>query len=457
MLRCRIILAPLMSVARNCARAIRLHSPALAIGASLCLTSPILSQAAPLRASAIVVDTVSGRTLYAQDPNGLRYPASLTKMMTLYLLFEDLERGKVKLTSEFTASAHAQRQIPSKLGLRPGQKIQVEDAILAIVTKSANDVAVTIAENLGGSEPEFAKRMTRTAHSLGMKSTVFYNASGVPNPRQHTTARDMAILGSALQTRFPRYFAYFKTPSFEWNGYTIPSHNHLIGRVEGVDGIKTGYIGASGFNLVTSVHRDGHRLVAVVFGGDTARARDNRMASLIETYIDQSAIAGQGPAFAARKPVKTPVQIAAMPPVKGKSRLSSPVADDPLAPMAIKSVPVPPQWVKGKAALQLASPTGSIGHAKAAELDQGDASDDDDDQTWMIQIGTASSDPGAKALLQKAKAAASVILADADPVTERVKSKVFRARFGGFETQQDAEKACSTLTKRSISCFAVKS
>jgi len=235
--------------------------------------------------AAIVVDGNSGRALYANNEHALRHPASVTKVMTLYLLFEQLEKGRLRLDSPIVVSAHAASQAPSKLGLRPGETIGVENAIKAVVTKSANDIAVAIAENIGGDEATFAQMMTRKAHALGMSRTHYANASGLPNPEQVTTAHDLAVLGRAIQDRFPRYYRYFSTHVFAYHGALHRNHNHLLGRVEGVDGIKTGYTRASGFNLLTSVRRGSRRIVAVVMGGRTGAARDRAMVGLIEEHI----------------------------------------------------------------------------------------------------------------------------------------------------------------------------
>ncbi|WP_036281341.1 serine hydrolase [Methylocystis sp. ATCC 49242] len=235
--------------------------------------------------AAIVVDGNSGKTLYARNEHELRHPASVTKVMTLYLLFEQLEKGKLRLDSPLMISSHAAAQAPSKLGLRPGETISVENAIKAVVTKSANDIACAIAENIGGDEHTFAQMMTRKAHALGMRNTHYENASGLPDPGQITTAYDLAVLGRAIQDRFPRYYRYFSTHSFAYNGALHRNHNHLLGQVEGMDGIKTGYTRASGFNLLTSVRRGNHHIVAVVMGGATAGGRDRIMAGLIEDNI----------------------------------------------------------------------------------------------------------------------------------------------------------------------------
>src|SRR5437868_6223208 len=235
--------------------------------------------------SSIIVDGNSGATLSSNNPDGIRHPASLTKIMTLYLLFERLEAGKMKLDTEMDVSERASEQAPTKLGLKPGQTLKVEDAIKGLVTRSANDAAVVIAEAIAGDEDEFAKLMTRKARALGMSRTIYKNASGLPDDDQVTSARDQAILGRAIQERFPRYYKFFSTRSFTFRGQWISNHNHLLGRVEGVDGIKTGFTNGSGFNLVTSVHRGNRYLIAVVMGGASAGSRDARMRELISGNI----------------------------------------------------------------------------------------------------------------------------------------------------------------------------
>jgi len=231
--------------------------------------------------SSIIVDGNSGATLSATSPDASRHPASLTKIMTLYLLFERLEAGKMKLDSEMQVSEHASEQAPTKLGLKPGQTIRVEDAIKGLVTRSANDAAVVIAEAIAGDEDDFAKLMTRKARALGMSRTTYRNASGLPDDAQVTTARDQSTLGRAVQDRFPRYYRYFSTQVFNYHGQSIRNHNRLLGSVEGVDGIKTGYTEASGFNLVTSMRRGNRHLVGVVMGGRSGGSRDSIMRGLL--------------------------------------------------------------------------------------------------------------------------------------------------------------------------------
>ncbi len=235
--------------------------------------------------AAIVVDGGNGKVLYEQSSDAIRHPASLTKMMTLYMLFEAMQSGRVSRTTEIPVSDYARSRPPTKIGFKRGETVDVDTAIKALVTKSANDVAVAIAEYLGGTEDSFAASMTAKARSIGMRSTVFRNASGLPDDGQVTTARDMALLGMALRRNFPQYFSYFSTQSFTYKGRTIKGHNDLIGRVDGVDGIKTGYIRASGYNVVTSVTRGSRKLVAVVMGGESARARNANVAALIDRYM----------------------------------------------------------------------------------------------------------------------------------------------------------------------------
>jgi D-alanyl-D-alanine carboxypeptidase len=257
--------------------------------------------------ASIIVDANSGATLASNSPDSLRHPASLTKIMTLYLLFERLESGKMTLDTEMPVSAHASEQEPTKLGLRPGQTIRVEDAIKGIVTRSANDAAVVVAEAIGGSEDDFCKMMTRKARALGMSRTVYVDASGLPNDDQITTARDQATLGRAIQERFPRYYRYFATAAFNYHGQIIRNHNHLLGAVEGVDGIKTGYTRASGFNLVTNLRRGNRHLVGVVMGGRSGGSRDAIMRNLLAENLDKAATTLTVAAISERSPAEADV------------------------------------------------------------------------------------------------------------------------------------------------------
>ncbi len=241
--------------------------------------------APPQKYAAIVVDAKTGKQLFESNSTAPRYPASLTKMMTLYLLFEALDSGRVTKDTQIPVSAHAAAQPPTKLRFRPGETVDVDTAIRALTVKSANDVAVAVGEYLAGSEDAFAAAMTERARRIGMRNTVFRNASGLPDDGQHTTARDMAVLGLALRQRFPQYYYYFSATDFTFRGRQVRGHNDLLGRVAGVDGIKTGFIRASGFNIVTSYDAGGKRFVVVVMGADSARARNAHVEALLERAL----------------------------------------------------------------------------------------------------------------------------------------------------------------------------
>ena len=238
------------------------------------------------RYSAVVVDANSGEVLYAKHPDSPRYPASITKIMTLYLTFEALASGRLSPSDTVTVSYHAASMAPSKLGLSAGQTITVDEAIRAVAVKSANDMAVALAERIGGSEPRFAALMTLRAQELGMTNTQFVNASGLPDSRQLTSARDIAVLSRSVMRDYPQYYSYFGLRQFAYRGEVMNNHNHLLDSMPGVDGLKTGYINASGFNLAASAVRDGRRLIAVVLGGSSTAARDNNVQDLLNVGFD---------------------------------------------------------------------------------------------------------------------------------------------------------------------------
>ncbi|WP_405048074.1 serine hydrolase [Flexibacterium corallicola] len=236
----------------------------------------------------IVVDAKTGKVLYSQNAHAKRFPASTTKIMTLYVLFEELEARRMSLSTRMRVSKYASGRPPTKLYLKAGGTLRVKDAIYALVTKSANDASTVIAEHISGSEAAFARRMTATARSIGMKNTTFKNPHGLPNRSQVTTAYDLAMLGRAIQDRFPKYYKYFNTRSYTYGKKRLGNHNRLLGTVRGVDGIKTGYTRASGFNLVTNVKRDRRHIVAVVLGGRTGKSRDAQMVKLISRYMPKA-------------------------------------------------------------------------------------------------------------------------------------------------------------------------
>nr|WP_292466069.1 D-alanyl-D-alanine carboxypeptidase family protein [Mesorhizobium sp.] len=284
--------------------------------------------AQPQKYAAIVVDASTGKTLFEVNSTVQRYPASLTKMMTLYMLFEALESGRVSKETQIPVSNHAASQPPTKLRFRRGETIDVDSAIRAMVVKSANDVAVAVGEYLGGgSEEQFAAMMTAKARQLGMTSTNFRNACGLPDDGQVTTARDMAVLGIALQRRFPQHFHYFSESDFMFRGRLVRGHNDMLGRVRGVDGIKTGYIRASGYNIVTSYNADGRHLIVVVMGAQSARQRNDHVEALIQRSLSPMSAdaqtrlmyAGQQPAASALPGLPAPGVPAPSLPAQGSS------------------------------------------------------------------------------------------------------------------------------------------
>jgi D-alanyl-D-alanine carboxypeptidase len=390
--------------------------------------------------SAIVMDVKAGRVLYSQDADAPRFPASLTKMMTLYLLFDALKSGRVSMSTPIPVSAHAAGMPPTKIGFRPGDTITVDAAIRSIVTQSANDVATAIGEYLGGgSEVRFAEMMTAKARELGMRDTHFENASGLPNPRQHSSAHDMALLGIALFDRFPGYYHYFSTQSFTYNGRRMRNHNHLLGRISGVDGIKTGFTTASGFNLVASAAQGKRRIIAVVMGGPSVRIRDAQVAGLINKYLPRAASRDEGAELVARTPSVAVAPIKADVPAS----VEAPI---PSAPSALaytdETAPAP------RPSPIAATPRNVDPVTTASNRPEG----------WMIQIGSAPSASSAHDLLEKAKERAGRVLASAEPYTETFQkgSNVYhRARFTGFASQAAASKACSVLKKKDFGCFTL--
>ncbi len=468
--------------------------------------------------ASIVVDANSGKVMQSADADAPRHPASLTKIMTLYLLFEKLEAGKIKMSTDLPVSPHAAMQAPSKLALKPGETIKVETAIRAIVTKSANDVAVIVGEAIGGDEPSFAKMMTAKARALGMSGTTYFNASGLPHDRQITTARDQALLGRAIFDRFPDYYRYFSTRTFDFRGKSMRNHNHLLGAVEGVDGIKTGYVNASGFNIVTSVRRAGRHVVAVVFGGRTAKARDARVRSLIENNINIAAAkrtvppAVEGAAvveFAAKDTREKETAVALRGAASSAPEAAAPSlgSTDPIKPVAVKTVTVqaggmrtatlsPPQadhrkltpqpatanaanvtnivTIKGETPALPPPPgakPGVLGTLPAAKLaSAGDnvpvpvaepaakPRNGNSNGGWMIQVGAFPDENEAKQRLTAAQGKAREQLGRADPFTERTTKgdkAMYRARFAGLDKDQ-AEDACKHLKRSEIPCMLLK-
>jgi D-alanyl-D-alanine carboxypeptidase len=419
---------------------------ALAAVALIAATMPAeaAKKTANSRNAVIVIDANTGKTLYSESADAQRFPASLTKMMTLYLVFERMQQGRISKGTRIKFSARAAGAQPSKLGVRAGNSITVEQAIYALVTKSANDVAIAVAENLGGSEARFADLMTKKARQLGMSRTVFRNASGLPNPRQVTTARDMARLGLALREHFPKYYDYFETRSFTYAGKRMGNHNKLLGNVQGVDGIKTGYTRASGFNLVTSARAGGRSIVAVVMGGRSGASRDARMRELVRAYLKRGSRndAGDLIAKAPMDDLPAAVEVAALPDMK-------PIpAQRPAEMTAFAEEPVQrPSAAVGQIDQTL---TASIPVEDSLSASPGG---------WMVQVAAAESADGANAILDRVKSKGVKAIANAVNHIEQTEKNgqiLHRARFAGFSSQDAAVKACNALKKQKISCFAVQ-
>ena len=273
---------------KNTIRA-KLYSFNFALFLGLSLTFGNLANA-KTSTSSIIIDAESGKVLSSSQADKLRYPASLTKVMTLYITFDALEKGIIKMEDKLPVSRNAANRAPSKLGLRAGEKISVRDAIMALIVKSANDCATVLAEGLGYTEENFAKGMTKVARELGMKNTTFKNASGLPNRQQKTTARDMALLGAAMYHHFPQYYKLFSTKKFVYKGRTYYTHNHVLKSFEGADGMKTGFTNAAGFNIITSAERDGKRVIAVTMGHDTAKLRDKQVSIMMSKGLKKLAL-----------------------------------------------------------------------------------------------------------------------------------------------------------------------
>ena len=437
---------------------------------ALTLVQPAVAKVA---FSAISVDARTGKVLSAVDPDGQRHPASLTKMMTLYLLFEDLKAGKIKLTSPIVISARAARMQPSKLGVKPGTEITVEVAIKALVVKSANDVAAAVGETLGGTEAAFAERMTRTARSLGMSRTVFHNASGLPNPAQVTTARDMATLGLRLQRDFPQYYPYFRTMAFTYAGRTTRTHNRLLGKYAGTDGIKTGYIAASGFNLTTSAKRGDKRIVGVVMGGASGGARNAYMKKMLDkafpNCIDGKTIAAlAGSSTGAIDPLAKDTAVAKVEPKPAETDADEATAlTAKIAAVAPEKKPEPkiieasllpsklPFEVKPQAKPADVKPeskkstiAGKPAAKTVASLPAG---------AWNIQIGAFATKKDATLRLTKLRAEGPDELRGKPAFTVTVQKgdkTTYRARFSGF-TEKAAREACKQLASANTSCYVV--
>lgn len=384
---------------------------------------------AEARYASIVVDFETGRILHEQGADERRHPASLTKMMTLYLIFEALDQKQISLDTRWNVSAFAAGQSPTKLGLEEGDRIRVRDVILGLVTRSANDAAVVAAEGLAGTEARFAEQMTRRARQIGMPSTVFMNAHGLPNDAQVTTARDMATLGRELIKRFPHHYHYFSTAEFVYEGRTFANHNRLMRWFDGADGIKTGFIRASGFNLVASAVRDGRRIVGAVIGGPNPTERDQYMGKLLDAGFNRT---GELPAVRQARAASAPRQVAS---TAGTAKAAPAKAAARPAKAEPKAKPAPKREIGGQA----------LHRTEATE--------------WSIQVGAFNQRALARKAAEEAIRVAAKHVADAEiriigPASAARKAASHRARLTGL-TQTQARAACRVLDQRDMDCMIV--
>ena len=413
---------------------------------------------AQARYAAIVMDAETGTVLHAANADTRNYPASLTKMMTLYMTFEALDQGRLTLHQRLPVSRRAQGMTPSKLYLQAGQTIRVEDAVLALVTKSANDAAVVLAEALGGEEWKFARMMTDRARALGMRRTTFRNASGLPNRHQLSTARDMATLSRALIYDYPHYYHYFSTVRFRYNGRTYGSHNNLLDEYRGTDGIKTGYIRASGFNLAASVVRDGRRLIAVVFGGRTARSRDRHIMALLDDGFAKARRLRTIPVVSPppRKPVEilraagkanevkvatagTNARVVSVPESRGGIAAVDRDALDAKVARVVDGLPVP-----------------GSGKPQAVELAARQAASADG--RYAVQVGAYRAAAPAHIAAVRAGNAVPDLLGTSEVSVSRIRGDrgpLYRARLTGL-SRGDAERACRALVVRGTDCLVIQ-
>jgi len=422
----------------------------------------------------ILMDADTGQILHESNPDKPLHPASLTKIMTLLMAFEALDQGKIQLNTPIKISKHAANMAPSKIGLTPGKSIPLKDAIGVVVTKSANDISAALAENLAGSEDNFARRMTQRARQIGMRNSTFVNASGLHDPRQKSSARDMAILARYVINHYPTYYKYFSMQNYNYNGRTYPNHNHLMKTYEGMDGMKTGYTVPSGFNLVASAVQGNHRLIGVVFGGLTTKSRNAQMAKL----LDQGFRDVGNPQIAkiekivpkvAPQEAQDNIKIAATPLIPEKT--VAPLKAEPVTKQKTKHKPKeeakddaaklaalsPALTQKGKPAPLTPTTLARISPASAPTMQKGPdltpasyaspSRTHDRKAPWSVQIGAFSSRAMTDQTIQKALNQLPQPYAQAQPLIAPLKTSegwLFRARLTGF-TKTEALAACNYL------------
>ncbi|MDQ0422936.1 D-alanyl-D-alanine carboxypeptidase (penicillin-binding protein 5/6) [Peteryoungia aggregata LMG 23059] len=427
----------------------------LLIALSFCVAILSFSTAAQAGSAQLLLDARTGEVLASENPDELNHPASLTKMMSVYMVFDAIRAGKISWESPVPISKHAASRPPTKLFVKAGDSITVREAVLAMIVKSANDASAAIGEKLGGSEEGFAALMTRKARALGMMNTTFFNASGLPHAQQFTTARDMSTLGVALMRDFPKEYELFATRSFKFRGKTINGHNNLMYRYKGMDGIKTGYTNASGFNLVSAVEHDGRRVIGVVMGGRTAASRDRIMEKLLDANIRK---ASSGSQLLVSRSTGVQMDLARLGdeiPVPA-SRQSAVAAVQGMAGATGTSAP-------GTAAAYAPSETDSkelVANpaTRFAPVDQQHTASTpqaSSERKWQIQIAAATSAQAAMDLLSQARQKVGTPLEDLDTYTEMVTRNgvtFYRARFTGFETKEEARIACDKLVRQRYDC-----
>ena len=444
---------------------------AFIFGAAMLAAAP-LAHAGTGNDAALVMDAETGRVLYARSGDAARAPASLTKIMTLYLIFDQIKAGRMSLTDEMTASANAAAQKPTKLGIKKGGTITVEQAIYALVIQSANDVAVVVAEHIGGSEQQFARMMTQRARDLGMKRTTFRNPSGLPDAGQITTARDMAILARATMRNHPDLYRYFSATEFTWKGKTTKTHNRVLTGLAGANGIKTGYTRASGFNLTTSAERKGKRLIGVVLGGDSWKSRDDEMKAMLEAWFAQlerrpNLVASYGSgATIASAPAPQPMTVAAVEakeilvptapapvpvakPVVEERRVvaMAPIPDEPeAAPAPKKAKPVYVAYYVPQPQAKPAKFGGATRTAKAkVEVAEGDTGDERVLPLSTLTDGRSKDDIGTLI--------AATYSGDEEPAPRKAKAGDWGIQIGAFDSRKAAEHEIArarTASKRTV-------
>jgi len=421
--------------------------------------------------AAIVVDAATGEVLYERNQDAQRYPASISKIMTLYLTFDALASGRLKLTDPVVVSAHAASMSPSKLGLRPGESISVDEAMRAVAVLSANDMAVALAEKIGGSESRFASLMTLRAQELGMMNTHYVNASGLPDVRQISSARDIATLSRAVMRDYPQYYSYFSIKRLDFRGRTVINHNHLLQKMPGVDGLKTGFINASGFNLAASAVRDNHRLIAVVLGGNSTAARDAHVEDLLDTgfAVLKRRQLGQNVQFAQLLAEPAPIGTISRPPTEEGSADQAGVqivlTNNESASLRAATGPEAKRGVTPEQTSHADGVHADRGRLIKAKVDKADTAADrvrearerkrDRDDGWTIQVGAYKAKSQAHGQIAALSHKFSSQLGDADGGVEAAGHGYYRARFGGLSAS-DAKSACRALRAHHQECVLVK-